>query len=117
MKSILLSALQPLGVKVILQGTLLNDEPYPDNFITIWTADSSSAADFDNKSALTAWEYQVICYSNNPLMTEEMARDIRKALIAAGFIPQGKGRDLPSDQPTHTGWACNYIYLENEVVV
>lgn len=114
MKSKLLEALQPLGVTALLQGTLLENEPIPADFVTFWTADSSSAADFDNKSALTAWEYQICCYSSSPLRLEQLAKSVRNALLSAGFIPQGKGRDLPSDLPDHTGWVCDYLYLENE---
>lgn len=117
MKSKLISVLEKLGYPVYLQDSLLDDEPYPDSFITFWTVDSDSAADFDNETACTAWLYSVANYSSSPANVEKMAHDIRTALKAAGFIPQGKGRDLPSDQPTHTGWVCEYYYLEYEGVL
>lgn len=117
MKEKLLAALDPLGYPVLLQGSLLDDEPYPNEFITFWTADSSSAAEFDNESAETAWTYQIINYCTSPARVAEIAQQIRAALKAAGFISQGKGRDIPSDTPTHTGWACDFIYIENEGVI
>lgn len=117
MKEKLIATLEAAGYPVYLQGTLLENEPYPDNFITFWTADSSSAADFDNESAATAWSYQIINYGTNPANVATIAKELRSLLKAAGFIPQGKGRDIPSDEPTHTGWACDYLYLENEGVL
>ena len=41
-------------------------------------------------------------------MTPDLLRKAKKA----GFIPQGKGQDILSDEPTHTGWAMDFIYKE-----
>lgn len=114
MKNKLYSTLQELGYPVYLQGAMLENEPYPDAFITFYTLDTESAADFDNESALTAWQFQVTFYSNSPAAIPVVFRSIRANLKQAGFIPVGKGRDLPSDQPTHTGWTCDFYILENE---
>lgn len=114
MKTKLYNTLQKLGYPVYLQGALLENEPIPESFITIWTLDSESAADFDNETALTAWQFQVTFYSSAPAAIPVVFRSIRAELKAAGFIPQGKGRDLPSGQPTHTGWTCDFYILENE---
>ena len=116
MKNKLFNTLQPLGYPVYLHGAMLESEPYPDSFITIWTLDSESAADYDNENALTAWQFQVTFYSNSAAAIPAAFKTIRATLKAAGFIPQGKGRDLPSDQPTHTGWTCDFYILENEGV-
>lgn len=113
MKDLLIGTLEKHGYPVILHGTF-GDDPFPDTFITFLVNDSASAADFDNETVLTAWEYQVNVYSANPDTLSTLAAAIRADLKAVGFIPQGKGRDLPADEPTHTGWTCNYLFLERE---
>lgn len=117
MKSLLIGTLEALGHPVILQGTIAPEEKLPQSFITFWTDDSFEAAAFDNETALTAWDYQVNFYSTDPALVETEAARIRAALKAAGFIPQGKGRDLPSDTPGWTGWTQDFYYLENEGVI
>lgn len=112
MKARLIETLEELGYPVYLQGTLPEDEAYPASFITFFTNDSEDAAHFDNEPVGVAWQYQVIFYSADPRLIETVPRDIRVALRRAGFIPQGYGRDIPSDEPTHTGWAMEFYYLE-----
>lgn len=115
MKDLLITTLAALGYPVILHGSMAEGEAFPDNFITFLTLDAPEAAAFDNGTALTVWQYQVNFYSNDPAKVASEPPKIRTALKAAGFIPQGKGRDLPSDEPTHTGWTCDYYFLENEM--
>lgn len=112
MLTLLVDTLEALGYPVYLQGTFAEDDEYPPAFITFFTLSSDDAAHYDNESVGTAWEYQVIFYSDNPLLIASVPNEIRTALKAAGFIPQGRGRDIPSDEPTHTGWAMEFYYLE-----
>lgn len=114
MKEKLIELLEALGYPVYLQGSLAEDAEYPQSFITFLTMDSSDAAHYDNESVGTAWSYTVYFYSVDPVLVAAEAARIRSTLKAAGFIPQGKGRDIPSDEPTHTGWVNDYIYLELE---
>lgn len=112
MKTLLIETLEKLGYPVYLQGTLAEDEEYPASFITFYTSDSDDAAHFDNGPVGVAWQYQVIFYSSDPRLISTVPADIRANLRRAGFIPQGHGRDIPSDEPTHTGWAMEFYYLE-----
>lgn len=111
MKQALLNVLNTFGFPVFLQGTLGDNEPFPASFFTFITIDSPDAYPFDNSPTKTAYNVQVIFYSNDPMKVEQYANESRTALKAAGFIPQGKGKDIPSDEPTHTGWLCDYYYL------
>lgn len=109
----IVQTLKGLGYPVFLHGTLGENEPFPDTFLTYQTVDSPDAFPFDNEPTYTAWEYTVIVYSNDRQTLEETAAAARVALKASGFIPQGKGRDIPSDEPTHTGWLCDFKLLAN----
>ena len=112
MKTLLIETLEAMGYEVYLQGTFPENEAYPESFITFFTLASDDAAHYDNEPVATAWEYQVIFYTSNPRLIPTVPSDIYSRLRAAGFIPRGRGRDIPSDEPTHTGWAMEFYYLE-----
>lgn len=113
MKKELFSVLETFGYPVFLQGTLNEDDAYPDSFITYWTDDSEDISHYDDDTTSYAWYFSVTFYSNAP--AEEMqikAEEIRQALKKAGFMPQGKGMDAISDEPTHTAWQMDFIKIE-----
>ena len=113
MKTLLRETLESLGYPVYLQGSMADDEAYPKSFITYLSMDSYNEADFDDKTHAVGWRFQVAFYSADPLLIDSVPQEIRRALKAVGFIPTGRGRDLPSDEPTHTGWVQEYYILEN----
>ena len=112
MKELLYNTLSALGYPVFLQGTA--PQSYPDSFVTYWTIDTPAAAEFDNALLLSEWQFYVYFYSTDPELVHSVPAEIRNALKAAGFTPQGKGRDLLSDEPTHTGWVQEYSIFEEE---
>ena len=111
MKQILLNALEPFGFPVILHGSLGADEPFPPDFFTFIVNSSPTKFQFDDTPIKTSWSVTVNFYSNDPHNVEQYAAESRTALKEAGFIPQGKGYDLPSEEPTHTGWTTEYLLL------
>lgn len=111
MKELLIQTLAALKIPIFLHGTLGEDEPFPPAFITFITTASDDAFEFDDTPTHTSWEYQVIIYSDDPQKLEQYAAQSRTALKGAGFIPQGKGVDIQSEEPTHTGWVANYKYI------
>ena len=113
MKELLLKTLKSFGYPVKLQGTLNADEAYPDTFITFWVDGSSDNSHYDDECSAIDWDFSVILYSNNPTTVNEKPSEIIAAMKAAGFIPQGRGNDIPSDEPTHTGWAMDFKYIQN----
>lgn len=112
MKQKLITALQNFGFPVFLQGTLNPAESYPATFITFFTDSTDDNGHLDNKTNSVDWSFSVILYSNDPATVNTKPDEIRAALKAAGFIPQGKGNDIMSDEPTHTGWAMDFIATE-----
>ena len=112
MKQKLISALETLGYTVMLQGSFNPEETYPESYITFWCNDTDDNAHFDNDVTAWDWFFSVIFYSNNPTLVNTIPNEIRTVLKSAGFIAQGKGNDIPSDEPTHTGWAMEFICTE-----
>ena len=100
------------GETLFLQGTINLEENYPPDFVTYWTDDVPDGVHFDNETKSYDWTFSVIFYSADAALVNTKHNEIRAALKAAGFIPQGKGQDIPSDAPTHTGWAMDFIGTE-----
>lgn len=111
-KTLLQTTLEKLGYPVYLQNSMDADQAYPDSFITFMTVNSYDAASYDNNTVAWGWQFQVIFYSSDPTLVKSEPAKITAALKAAGFIPQGRGMDMPSDVDTHTGWEMEFYYLE-----
>lgn len=112
MKLKLLNTLQAFGYPVFLQGTISPAEKYPDTFITFFVDSTSDNGHFDDETNAVDWYISVILYSANAETVNTKPNEMRAALKAAGFIPQGKGNDVLSDEPTHTGWAMDFVITE-----
>ena len=80
MEDNLIELLETFGYKVRRQGSFLEDEAYPDTFITFWNASESEAAAYDNATKRVAYLYNVNVYSDDPDVTFSLLRDIRKLL-------------------------------------
>ena len=116
MKQKLINALETCGFvegkTLFLHGTMNPEEPYPESFVTFWTDDTPDGVHFDNATGSYDWSFSIIFYSADAALTNTKPDEIRAKLEAYGFIPQGKGQDVPSDEPTHTGWAMNFVKTE-----
>lgn len=112
MEDNLIEILSSFNFPVIRQGSLSQDAEYPDNFFTFWNNESPDHAHYDNADYGTAWSFNVYFYSNDPENTYSYLMQARQALKAAGWIVAGKGYDVMSDEPTHTGRGLQVYYLE-----
>lgn len=110
-RDLLIETIRGVGYDPILQGTMTENEPYPESFVT-FSCGGSEEKFFDGKVVETVWSFSVIFYTCDPLLLSTEPEKIRNALIAEGFIPQGKGMDILSDEPTHPGWVNDYLFSE-----
>ena len=97
---------------VYLQGTMNPEEAYPEEFVTFWIPATDDGAHYDNAAAAVNWSLYVIYYSSDPRKVNTKPFEIAADLKAAGFVQQGKGNDILSSVPTHTGWAMDFAYHE-----
>lgn len=111
-EDLLIETLSSLNYPVFRQGSLTEDEPYPDDFFTFWNISSSDDDFYDNKETRTIWEYRICFYSNNPQHTYDVLREAILELKQCGFIIDGKGYDVASDEITHTGRGVSALYIE-----
>lgn len=112
MKDELITLLESFGYPVFLQGSLGKDEPYPESFFTFWNNDTSDGDHYDNDAISFIWGFDVNFYSTDPTLVNTIMSSVRSLLKQNGWIISGKGYDLPTDEPTHTGRGLPVLYLE-----
>lgn len=112
MEDLLISTLEKFGYPVFRQGSLSEDEKYPDYFFTFWNNGSFDESHYDNDAVSFVWDFDVNFYSIDPALTYSKLLKAKQALKNEHFIISGKGYDVPSDEVTHTGRGINVLFLE-----
>jgi len=112
MKDLLIETLESFRYPVIQQGTLSKDDPYPDSFFTFWNNDSYDGNHYDNDTVSYVWDFDVNFYSTDPALVNSKLIEAKAKLKQQGFIVSGKGYDVASDEPTHTGRGINVLKEE-----
>ena len=113
MEDLLIETLSKLGYPVMLQGSLLPDQAYPEHFFTFWNNASDSESFYDNQETSVVYDYDVNFYSTNPEWVYLKLREAKDLLKKAGFIVSGDGHSAASDEPTHDGRGIEVRYLKN----
>lgn len=112
-KNLLLNTLNAaFNVPIYLQGSMSVHDEYPDSFFTFWNNDTNDDAFYDNHETDTIWNFDLNFYSNDPDLVNTVLLEAKPLLKAAGFIVNGSGYDVMSDEPTHTGRGMNLIFVE-----
>jgi hypothetical protein len=104
--------LESFGYPVFLQGSLTEDDPYPESFFTFWNNDSYDGSHYDNDVIYYVWNFDVNFYSTDPALVSAMLLEAKAVLKSNGFIVNGKGYDVATDEPTHTGRGINALIIE-----
>lgn len=98
--------------KCYLQNSLSDTDTYPDAFFTYFNNDTFDSAFFDDNESQTIWDFDLNFYSNDPALVNSVLVEAKPLLKAAGFIIDGKGYDVLSNNPLYTGRALNVLYIE-----
>lgn len=114
MVDLLINTLEPLGYPVRRQGSLLEDEPYPDNFFTFWNNSTDGDSFYSNTENSIVWNYSVNFYSIDPVLVDSKLLEAKELLNNAGFNVTGAGHDVLSDEPTHTGRGITVLYTQKQ---
>ena len=114
MEDKLIELLNTFKYPVIRQGSLTENEPYPDTFFTFWNNDEYEETAYDNKTASVVYDFDVNVYSTDPEKAYSLLRDARTLLKNNGFTPMSRGYDVMSDEKTHVGRGMNVITLNYE---
>lgn len=111
-KNLLITILESFEYPVYLQGSLSKDQKYPDSFFTFWNNSTTDDGFYDNNETKVTWDFDVNFYSNDPVLVNGIPQQLKTMLKAAGFIPEGSGYDVVSDEPTHTGRGMNILFIQ-----
>ena len=112
MENLLIKTIEELGYPIIKQGSLSEDETYPETFFTFWNNSSDDGSHYDNEPNTYIWDFDLNVYSRNPEIIDELLLKAKEKLIKKEFIVNGKGHDLISDEPTHIGRGINVQIIE-----
>lgn len=114
----LIQLLESFGFPVFLQGSLNKDTAYPNSFFTYWSDESVDGSHYDNDAISWVWSFSVYFYSVDPALVSSIINEqVRKLLKQNGFIVSGKGYDVASDEPTHTGRGIDALIIERNMEV
>lgn len=112
-KSLLINTLtEAFHFPVYLQGSLSDSTAYPDSFFTFWNNSTDDEAFYDNQESQVNWNFDLNFYSNDPASVNSVLLQVKATLKAVGFIPDGSGHDVLSDEPTHTGRGMTLLYIQ-----
>lgn len=112
-KNLLIDTLyEYFNVPVILQGSLSANDAYPAAFFTFWNNYTTDDAFYDNAENDVIWNFDLNYYSNDPDSVNSVLLEAKQLLKAVGFIPDGSGHDVMSDEPTHTGRGMTLLFIE-----
>lgn len=99
---------------VIQQGSMSMDEEYPQSFFTFWNNSTTDEAFYDNTESETIWNFDLNFYSDDPTSVNTKLLEAKTLLKNVGFIPNGSGYDVMSDEKTHTGRGINLLFIERK---
>lgn len=105
----LIGILEWFGYPVLLQGSLADDEEYPETFFTFWNNETTPETFYDNDFHSDVANFDVNVYSTDPQIVYELLRKAIKALKKEGFEFLDTGHSLVSDVNTHSGRGCNTL--------
>lgn len=111
-KQLLIDTISSFNYPVYQQGSMSDSDEYPDSFFTFFNNETNDDQFFDNQETITIWDLDLNIYSNDPEVVNTTLLTAKPLLKAAGFIVNGAGYDVLSDEETHTGRGINLIYIE-----
>lgn len=114
MEDKLIEILQSFGHPVKRQGSMAENEKYPNTFFTFWNNSESEQTSHDNDTTSVVYNYDVNIYSSNPETAFSLLREARILLKNNGFTIISRGYDVASDETSHIGRGMNVAFLKYE---
>lgn len=107
----LIEILESLGFPTFRQGSLGEDEDYPQTFFTYWNNETNGGAFYDNENHTEIYDFDVNVYSDNPKVVYDKLAEAKKVLKENGFTIYESGHDVASDVNTHIGRGINVLNI------
>ena len=110
-KTEVIEILEGFKYPAFLQGSLAEAD-YPDHFFTFWNNSSLDNLHYDNLPVQYVWRFDINFYSIDPMLVNTLIPEVISEFRKRGWIVNGWGFDVPSDEETHTGRGFNALKLE-----
>ena len=110
----LINLLSPIvNGKVYRQGSFTENQKYPNLFISFWENESNDKSHYDN-NITHGYEhnFDVNVYGNNADEVYNTLETVIETLKNKYYIVNGKGIDVPSDEPNFIGRHIEAIFVE-----
>ena len=114
MEDKLIELLQTFGYPVIRQGSLGEDESYPETFFTFWNRRTNAESFYDNRMFSAVHVFDVNVYSTDAETAYSLLRDARNLLTANGFNMYRIEYDIASDEESHVGRGMQVQFLKGD---
>lgn len=108
LKDEIINALSPLGYPVYLQGTISDA---PQSYFAFFIYATDTGACYDNAETYFVPNVTIMFFSTDATLVATLPQQARAALKENGYVPQGIGNDVLSDDPAFTGWAQDYAKI------
>lgn len=108
----LIAILSQYKYPVFRQGSMSEDEAYPNTFFTFWNTSEDEHSPYDDDTIIVEYNFDIYVYSNDPELAYSLLSDARSELKKAGWIIMSRGYDVESDQSSHIGRGMAIAYLE-----
>lgn len=112
MEDKLIELLETFGYPVIRQGSLGEDESYPETFFTFWNRRTDAENFYDNAMFSYVSVFDVNVYSTDVELAYSLLRDARQLLMSNGFNMYRIEYDIASDEEDHVGRGMQVQYLK-----
>lgn len=99
----ILEIIEATGLPCWRMHEMPSDAVYPDSFFTYLCESAPYGEYYDNKPRAIVWAFAVGFYSNNPNTVDIETDALINRLLSAGWVIDGAGEDVESDEPSHTG--------------
>lgn len=96
------------------QGSIPQDQTYPDTFFTFWLNNELEHSSYDNGTSNVTYDFDVYVYSTDIERCLNLLDRARKKLKENGWIIIVRSFDAFSDEITHVGTGMQVCYLKQE---
>jgi hypothetical protein len=103
---------EEIGLPYSRQGSYEVDEKLPPSFFTFWNKDSEFDSWYGNTPYKIKWTWNIFFYTNEPDLIYSKLNEFVEKAIEKGFLVNGLGRDLPSDEPNYYGRYVEVSFIE-----
>ena len=105
---------EEMGLPYSRQGSYGREDDIPESLFTFWNIKSPEKKFYDNKSNVIEWEWIVYFYTQDNSLLYTKMKEFIKMAKSKGFLIDGEGQDLPSDNPNYIGRYVVLTYVENK---